>query len=293
MRAPSKFSVALALLASAAAGDASAAGRHVVLIVIDGLRPDAIAAASAPNLQALAAAGSTLPARAVGLPVTMPGLVTMTTGLAPERHHVTWDDERADFSLELPTIFTAVHAAGGHSALYVGKSKLRVLASPGTADVVHGPTAKNREWDEGAAAALAGHFASEFPAQRFTFALVHLREPDHVGHDYGWMSERYLAAVRDADAAVGVIRKAIAGSDAAGSTTVLVTADHGGEGKRHWAGSEISWQVPWICAAPGARRPAPPGTQALLTDVAPTVLAILGLPALPGAEGHPVPGCAP
>lgn len=265
----------------------AAAAGHVVLIVVDGLLPDAIAAAGAAQLQGLADAGAvTRSARAVGTPETLPSLVTIATGL--ERHGVDWNDDRGP-ALSLPSIFTRVHEAGGRSALYVGKSKLRLLAPAGMPEVVHGPDPGNEQWAAGAGATLAAAFAREFPARRFDLALVHLREPDYVGHKQGWMSPAYLDAVRATDRDVGEILRVIRGSGVAARTRVLLTADHGGEGTRHWSDSEPSWVVPWICA-PAAARGAIAGPVTLL-DVAPTVLALLGLPALPEARGRVVKEC--
>ena len=260
---------------------------HVVLIVVDGLRPDAIAAAGAAQLARLMDAGAfSMSARALGTPETLPSLVTVVTGLA--EHGVDWNDDRGP-PLSLPTVFTRVHEAGGRSALYVGKSKLRLLAPAGMPEVVHGPDPGNRRWAAGAGATLAAAFAREFPERRFDLALVHLREPDYVGHDAGWMSPAYLDAVRASDRAVGEILRAVRDSGMADRTRVLLTSDHGGEGTRHWSRSEVSWIVPWICAPAAVRGTI--GTPVTLQDVAPTVLGLLGLPALPAPQGRPIKEC--
>jgi arylsulfatase A-like enzyme len=282
--------LAAATLLPGAAAAAPPAG-HVVLIVVDGLRPDAIAAAPAPHIGRLqAGAAHTLGARAVGTPETLPSLVTMVTSRSPAAHGVTYNTDRGG-ALAMPTVFTRVHEAGGASALYFGKSKLTMLAAPDTAAVRRGPGPNNKDWDAGDDATLAQAFARDFPEHRFRFTLIHLRDPDFVGHDAGWMSAAYLAAVRRADEAVGVIVGAIAGSAVAPQTAVLLTSDHGGEGTRHWSGSEVSWTIPWLCRAPGARA-GPIRGQVTLLDVAPTALALLGLPPLPGAEGRVVEACA-
>jgi predicted AlkP superfamily pyrophosphatase or phosphodiesterase len=287
-------SMALLLLAGGCAlATPAATGRHVVLIVIDGLRPDAITAASAANLGKLVAGGATtLTARAVEIPETLPGHVTMVTGLPPGVHGITWDDDRGG-TMSWPTIYTRVHDAGGHSALYQGKSKLTLLAAPGTAEVVRGPDADKKNRDRGAGMVLARAFAQDFAQQPFAFALVHLREPDYAGHKSGWMSPDYLDAVRADDAAVGVILDAIAASPAAESTLVLLTADHGGEGISHLkSDGDTTWQIPFICKVPGAGG-TPIREPVTLLDVAPTVLAYLRLPALPQGTGHALRECVP
>lgn len=266
--------------------------RHVVVVVVDGLRPDALAAAPAPRILELIATGaSTLSARPVGIPETLPSLVTVVTGLSPARHGIDYDNDR-DETLKLPTLFTRVHEGGGRSALYFAKRKVVMLAATGTVETRHGPGLGSEDGPAGAGAILAGQFASEFRKQPFELALIHLREPDFAGHQKGWMSPEYLAAVRETDAAVDTIRRAIADSGVTDRTTLILTADHGGEGTRHGSASKLSWIIPWICQGPRVRRGTIAGTVTLL-DVAPTALALLGLPPLPQAEGHAIAECLP
>ena len=287
-----KFRAILALIAlSSSAG--SAAARQVVLVVVDGLRPDAIAAAHATHLESLARDSAYTPAaRAVDVPETLPSHVTLVSGQSPRRHGINWDDERGG-AFPKDTLFTRVHEAGGNAALYAGKSKLVALAAPGTADPVRAPEPGNRHWELGDGQALAAAFARDFREHPPQFALVHLRQPDFVGHEKGWMSPAYLEAVRHDDAAVGTILEAIAASPAAATTVVLLTADHGGIGKAHRRqdGNE-TWNVPLACHGAGIRARAI-GAPVTLLDVAPTVLAILGLPPLPSAEGHVIEACLP
>lgn len=265
--------------------------RHVVLIVVDGLRPDAIERAPAPNVARLAREGRTAPeARAVGIPETLPGFVSMVTGLPPARHRITYNNDRRT-PLALPSLFTRVREARGRAAIYYGKSKLDMLAAPETVSVRRGPGPDNAGWGVGAGALLAEAFAQDFAAQPLHFALVHVREPDFVGHRDGWMTPRYLAAVRDADEAVGIVLAAIAASPVADRTFVLLTSDHGGRGTSHHAGGgEDSWIIPWMCRGPRIT----PGTIAetpTLMDIAPTALALLGLPPLRDVEGRPIAEC--
>jgi predicted AlkP superfamily pyrophosphatase or phosphodiesterase len=263
---------------------------QLVLISVDGLRPDALAAAPARNIQALQAGGAwSHQARAVGIPETLPSHVTMVTGLRPRKHGVTYNNNRGE-TLKRPTIFTRVQEAGGSSALLFGKSKLAMLTAPGAAKTLQGPGKGESDSPSGADRALAARFARELPKQRFRFAMIHLRAPDYAGHEKGWMSEAYLAAVREADEAVGVVLQALADNGLAQHAAVILTADHGGAGTHHRHADDLSWTIPWICRAPGAqageiREPI------TLLDVAPTALALLELPPLPGAQGKPVRAC--
>lgn len=282
----------LALAACSAPAPAAPPIEHVVIVVVDGLRPDAIAAAPAPHLQRLVKTATvSLQARTVH-PATLPAHMSMVTGLPPAQHGVRWNTDRGE-PYPGSTLFTRVHAAGRRTALLTGESKLTLLAPPGSADVYQGPAPRNQHRERGAAPALAARFAQDFAREGFALTLVHFDETDAAGHRHGWMSAEYLAAIGLADRALGTILGAIDASGRAKATAVLVTADHGGERRNHGTGrGETSWLIPFICRVPGAPAGRIEGAVTHL-DLAPTVLALLGLPALPESEGRALPGCLP
>src|SRR5262245_49770519 len=79
-------------------------GARVLLVSIDGLRPDALWAAPARNLLGLACRGAhAWEARTVTPSMTVPGHASMITGLTPASHGFTWDDARSGF-IDAPTI---------------------------------------------------------------------------------------------------------------------------------------------------------------------------------------------
>jgi arylsulfatase A-like enzyme len=290
-----RAAAALTLLCATACAAAPAAApqRHVVVISVDGLRADAIAAAGATHLLRLQRDGAaSLAARPVKPSVTLPNHLSMVTGLTPQAHGVTTNTDLPG-EFPRPTLFTAAHGAGLRTGFYYGKSKLLALAPKDSADVRHGPGRGDPRYRDGKSRALAAAFAEEFPRERFAFTFIHLRDPDDEGHDHGWMSPAYLDGVRAADRALGRILDAIRDSDVAASTWVLLTADHGGHGDHHRGDAAEDWVIPWMCRGPGivAGQALPDGIGN--ADVAPTVLAILGLPDLPGTEGHAVAQCIP
>jgi predicted AlkP superfamily pyrophosphatase or phosphodiesterase len=82
--------------------------RHVVVVSIDGLRPDAITTFRAPTLQRLMREGSyTLSGRTIDPSKTLPSHTSMLTGQPPERHGVLWNNvATADAeSIEVPNVF--------------------------------------------------------------------------------------------------------------------------------------------------------------------------------------------
>src|SRR5688572_3691284 len=66
--------------------------RRVIVVVLDGLRPDAIDAFDLKHLRRLAHAGaSTMNARTVSPSMTWPALTSLLTGVPPEQHGIHGD----------------------------------------------------------------------------------------------------------------------------------------------------------------------------------------------------------
>jgi predicted AlkP superfamily pyrophosphatase or phosphodiesterase len=80
---------------------------HVIIIIVDGLRPDLITAERTPVLRRLVDEGaSTLEAKTVRPSVTLPSITSMMTGLRPQDHGITWNDYSPDKgSVAATTIF--------------------------------------------------------------------------------------------------------------------------------------------------------------------------------------------
>ena len=66
---------------------------RVLIVSIDGLRPDAIDLAPMPTLQGLMKVGAySLSAQTIFPSTTLPAHASMLTGLCPSAHGVTWDE---------------------------------------------------------------------------------------------------------------------------------------------------------------------------------------------------------
>ena len=81
--------------AGQATASAAALDRAVLIITIDGLRPDAALRANMPNLRKLMAEGSfTFWARTTNQAITLPSHTSMVTGVTVEKHGITWNSEK-------------------------------------------------------------------------------------------------------------------------------------------------------------------------------------------------------
>ncbi len=275
----------LALLAALLPASAAAQATHVVLISIDGLRPDAIEAAPARNLQRMMREGAyTLKARTIDPSLTLPSHTSMLTGVPPEVHGITWNYEQvgATGTVQVPTVFDLAQTAGKTTAGFFGKSKFRHLLRPSA------PQFRMAPWgsDLWAAPRITQEVQDYLGHRQPDFVFVHITDPDIAGHSVGWMSAPYRFAVRRADAAVARIAAA-ARRAYDGDVVVIVTADHGGHGRGHGTEQEVDMTIPWIAwgrgVAPGEIT-APVSTM----DSAATALWLLGVPRPENWVGRPV-----
>jgi len=239
--------LALALAHTSEARPVPAVSR-VLIISVDGLRPDLIDLAHATEMQRLMKHGTyTLWARTTDVAVTLPSHVSMLTGVPPSKHGVTWNSHRDPAVYPLwPTLFEVARASGYTTAMAAGKSKFNALAKPGSLNLAYVPGEAVIP-DEAVADTARAWIARLKPQVLF----VHLPSVDTVGHEKGWGSRRQLEAVERADRCVGRILEALRHRDLLDSTVVLITADHGGSGKSHGADVPRSHEIPWIVSGPG------------------------------------------
>lgn len=253
---------------------------RVVVISIDGLRPDAIDYAPMPTLQGLIAQGAyTYAAQTVMPSVTLPAHASMLTGLCPSAHGVTWNDYLPENGYAQGTdLFDLAHAAGMKTVMVVGKLKLRQITEPDSTDIfIHVNDLDPK---------LAGRVA-EITPNGFSLLFIHFPDPDIDGHTYGWMSMTQLLTLRRTDDAIQIVLNALDKAGMREHTLIIITADHGGHGTTHGYDIPADMTIPWVAVGPGIR-PGILGSQVNTTDTAATAAWALGLSIPPEWVGRPV-----
>jgi arylsulfatase A-like enzyme len=281
--------VAALLNVGAGYGDAPRSGAissHVIIVSIDGLRPDAIEMFDAQTLRRLMREGAySLEAETVYPSKTLPSHTSMLTGLTPAQHGITWNtDQTGEHGVVgVPTIFELARRKGFTTAAFFSKAKLRHLAKPGTLNHVQAPMGLSVY----PATQTVEDATRYMRFRRPNLTFIHIAEPDAAGHSFGWMSFAYRAAVRRADAGVSRI---IASADATfgpGGYTLIVTADHGGNGRDHGSDHADDMQIPWIAWGAGVA-PGELTTPIRTMDTAATALWVLGIGEPAVWSGQPV-----
>jgi arylsulfatase A-like enzyme len=265
----------------------AASDRHVIVISIDGLRPDAIERFDATTLQRLMREGRySLHAQTILPSITLPSHTSMLTGVGPDVHGITWNNNQvADRGrVQVPTMLTSARERGLLTAAIVSKGKLNHLLAPGSADYFVVP-AGNGSWSASRTAQEVDDYLAE---NRPNLLFVHLREPDRFGHLFGWMGMVYGWAVGWADDAVEEILESADDAFGPDNYTVIVTADHGGHGHNHGSDDPSSQTIPWIVAGQDVVESGELTDGIRTVDTAATALWLLGVPLPATYSGAPV-----
>jgi hypothetical protein len=86
------------------------------------------------------------------------------------------------------------------------------------------------------------------------FTFIHFDHIDHAGHEFGHGTKEYYKSVEKGDSLLAEIMKAIAESDMADNTMVIISSDHGGTGKGHGGESMDEIEIPFILWGKGIKK---------------------------------------
>lgn len=264
---------------------------HVVILIVDGLRPDVLLLSDTPTLHGMVRGGAyTMWARTTDVAITLPSCTSMLTGVKPAKHGVSWNTSQpasGQLYPAVPTVLGMATEAGYVTALVAGKSKFSALAKPGTVSHVFVPETSKCSDEQVAAEAV-----KIIEAHRPALMCIHFPDNDAAGHAKGWGSPEQFAQLVKTDAQIALVFAALDRAGIRGSTVVLLSADHGGAGKGHGADDMRSRHIPWVVAGAGVK----PGydltqdakLQVNTEDTGATVCWLLGLPLPAYFDGKPV-----
>jgi len=212
--------------------------------------------------------------------VSLPGYNEIFSGRPPS---ACWDNDCA--ATKLTTIVDEVRQTG-EVAVFSSWAPIARAASKTPNDIFHStgePVTGVFRADRATADLALAYFAENRPS----FFFLGLGEPDELAHKGDYAG--YLGSLRQADEVLGALRGLLGAIGERGKhTSVFVTCDHGRADnfKDHGGPWPESSRV-WLVAAGGAI-PARGAVDSVrkhrLADLAPTVRALLGLPADRAAE---------
>ncbi|MGW1725781.1 alkaline phosphatase family protein [Streptomyces sp. NPDC002306] len=292
-----------ALLLSAAALAASAgplatvaraatATPKVLVIGLDGALLTRIKDATAPNLDALMAAGLTAPSSIHANPLAPtlsgPGWSTLITGVWPDKHNVKDNAFTGARFTQYPDFLTRAERAKPALTTYAVASWAPITDTVFSGTVDTRVSTPGAEYDTGTTSRAVAQLRDGNPDAVF----VQLDNIDHAGHSYGAASAQYLAAIAGADAQVGQLVAAVKAraTYAAESWLIMVTADHGHTDAGGHGGSTLPERQTFLIATGPTLAPGSVRYDVKMPDVAASALAHLGVPLDPawGLDGRPV-----
>lgn len=255
--------------------------QRVVIISIDGLRPDGLLRSNIPRISALINGGAaSITAQTVFPSVTLPAHASMLSGRCVSQHGINWDDYEPEKGyLQGATIFSVAHDAGLRTIMVVAKEKLKTLADPKIVDTFKFISGTDEEIAQAALKETVGGFGVLF---------LHLAFPDSFGHLDGWMSAAYLSVIGRDDTAVGILLDGLKEQNLLEGTLIILTSDHGGHDQSHGSLLPADMTIPWIVYGPGVVAGSALDIPILTTDTAATGVWALGLKVPSDWAGRPV-----
>ncbi len=243
--------------------------RKVILISIDGMRPDGLKACGNRYVNELEKICSyTYNASSMNPTVTLPCHFSMTHSVTPQRHGILTNTYVPQVR-PVDGIFEKINAAGGICAMFYGWEPLRDIVSAGALKF---STYVNAYMQESGDTVLTDEADKLIRKHKPDFVFLYMVETDEKGgHDNGWMSDEYLKRIYTAiDNTKRMIEKF------SNEYSVIIMADHGGHDRMHGTQLPEDTTIPLFFLGPEFK----PGNNikdASLLDIAPTIADIMGV----------------
>ena len=251
--------------------------KKVILISIDGMRPDGLKKCGNPYLDELIKESSyTFSARTVIPSVTLPCHVSLFHSVTPERHGTTTNTYMPQVR-PISGLFEQIASCRKISVMCYGWEPLRDVSRPGSLKSAEYINAYLKDNTDGLLTEKAISYVKDFQPD---FVFLYMVETDEKGgHDNGWMSDEYLKCISNA---IDNVKKVI---EAAGDEySVIVTADHGGHDRTHGTEMPEDMTIPMIFHGSEFEKGKDLGQISIL-DIAPTIADILNVPKAVEWEG--------
>lgn len=241
----------------------------VILISIDGMRPDGILSCGNDYLVKLAEEGSSCFSSSTIMPsVTLPCHSSLFFSVDAERHGIT-TNTWMPMVRPIPGISDVVCNAGGICGMFFNWEELRDLSRPGSNERTYYERIHtgSTQADDHVTEECISFMKDSSP----DFIFLYLGTTDEEGHKHGWMSPEYLSAIAHASDCVRKVREA-AGND----YHIIITADHGGHDRIHGTDMPEDMTIPiifWGSTFEAGKKL----TGVSIKDIAPTIADVMDL----------------
>lgn len=241
----------------------------VILILVDGMRADSLAACGEPYVgELLEKSAYSLNARTVMPSVTLPCHMSLFHSVEPMRHGILTND----YVPQVRPINGLVEVMDKYDkkcAFFYNWEQLRDLSRPGNLDRSDFISGQNHGWEK-TNAELTDNAVKYINESNPDFVFLYLGWVDEQGHATGWMGEDYLRAVKESFLSVKKVVESVSDEYA-----VAVTADHGGHSRSHGTDADTDMVIPVIFH--GSEIEHKELENVSIIDIAPTVCSIVGV----------------
>ena len=254
----------------------------VILISIDGMRPDGALQCGHPFVQKLISMSSyTLTGQSVLPTVTLPCHMSMFHSVPPQRHGILSNDYVPPVR-PVPGIAEQLAAAGKVCAAFYNWEPNRNLWKSGSMKYT---SYIESYQEENTDLLLTRQAVRMLEDRKPDFIFLYLVETDDKGgHDNGWMSEPYLRQLYNA---FDCVEQVFAASSE--DYHIIVTADHGGHGRSHGEDCPEDFTIPMFFYG-SSFEPGKKLETASLLDLAPTIAKLTGVSPAREWEGRVIEG---
>lgn len=253
----------------------------VLLILVDGMRPDAVEKCTQPFSDKAARCSRYFSSAETVMPsVTLPCHMSLFHSVRPDRHGILTNTYVPQVR-PVKGICEVLRNAGKKCAVFYNWEELKDLSRPDSLTYstyvsghIYGYEEANRRVSE-----LAKQYISTDSPD---FVFVYLGLVDSAGHNYGWMSDKYMEAVSQSFECIENLCENL--SD---DYLVIITADHGGHDRTHGSDMPEDMTIPVMLMNPSIEKGVCGGGS--IIDIAPTVCKVTGVEPDGDWEGTPLP----
>lgn len=247
----------------------------VVLILVDGMRPDALLNCGNSYVKELLENSAyTLKAQTVMPSVTLPCHMSLFHSVDPGRHGVTTNTFTPQVR-PINGLDEKIKDAGKRSAHFYTWDELRDLHRPGDVERIEfidiHEYYQDPETGEYIDTVISKKAIDYINLKKPDFAFIYMGLTDGAGHRDGWMSNLQLFAINNA---VSCLKNVI--ENIPEEYTIIITADHGGHDRCHGTDMPEDMTIPVIIKS--KEYPVGEINKAVsIKDLAPTITKLLNI----------------
>lgn len=240
----------------------------VLMILCDGMRPDAVLKCGHPFAKKLMSTARYNPnAQTVFPSWTLPCHFSLFTSRTPDEHGIFGNTY---VPAERKGLFEQLRDSGKSTSFFYSWGELKDLYQPYS--LCYGKFVSEEYFPHGKVTELleedCERFINEYNPD---FAFLYLETTDSIGHEIGWGTEEYYKAAHHS---FGLIEK-ICGN-IPDDYSVIVLADHGGHDRTHGTADPIDMTIPLFIKTDFAVDE-DKFAKANIIDIAPTICDIIGI----------------